>query len=46
MDIQKDDKIIIPDRETKIELHDEILFLCMSEDIKKAEELFQVRNEY
>ena len=44
--IKKDDKIIIPDRETKIELHDEILFLCMSEDIKKAEELFQVRSEY
>ncbi len=44
--IKKDDKIIIPDRETKIEIHDEILFLCMSEDIKKAEELFQVRNEY
>jgi len=44
--IKKDDKIIIPDKETKIEIHDEILFLCMSEDIKKAEELFQVRSEY
>ncbi len=44
--IKKDDNIIIPDKETKIEIHDEILFLCMSDDIKKAEELFQVRNEY
>ena len=44
--IKKDDKIIIPDKETKIEIHDEILFLCMSDDIKKAEELFQVRSEY
>ncbi len=44
--IKKDDKIIIPDKETKIEIHDEILFLCMSEDIKKAEELFQVRSEF
>ena len=44
--IKKDDKIIIPDKETKIEINDEILFLCMSEDIKKAEELFQVRSEY
>ena len=44
--IKKDDKIIIPDKETKIEFHDEILFLCMRDDIKKAEELFQVRSEY
>ncbi len=44
--IKKEDKIIIPDKETKIEIHDEILFLCMKDDIKKAEELFQVRSEY
>ena len=44
--IKKVDKIIIPDKETKIEIHDEILFLCMKDDINKAEELFQVRSEY
>ena len=44
--IKKEDKIIIPDKETKIEINDEILFLCMSDNIKKAEELFQVRDEY
>ena len=44
--IKKEDKIIIPDKDTKIEIHDEILFLCMKNDIKKAEELFQVRSEY
>ena len=44
--IKKEDKIIIPDKDTKIEIHDEILFLCMKDDIKKAEELFQVRSEY
>ncbi len=44
--MKKENKIIIPDRETKIEIHNEILFLCMSDDIKKAEELFQVRSEY
>ena len=44
--IKKEDKIIIPDKETKIEIHDEILFLCLKDDIKNAEELFQVRNEY
>ena len=44
--IKKEDKIIIPEKNTKIDINDEILFLCMSEDIKKAEELFQVRNEY
>ncbi len=44
--IKKADKIIIPDKETKIEIHDEILFLCLKDDIKNAEELFQVRDEY
>ena len=44
--IKKEDKIIIPDKDTKIEIHDEILFLCLKDDIKKAEELFQVRSEY
>ena len=44
--IKKEDKIIIPDKDTKIEIHDEILFICMKDDIKKAEELFQVRSEY
>ena len=44
--IKKENQIIIPDKETKIEIYDEILFLCMSDDIKKAEELFQVRSEY
>ena len=44
--IKKKNKIIIPEKTTKIEINDEIIFLCMSEDIKKAEDLFQVRNEY
>ncbi len=44
--IKKEDKIIIPEKDTKIEIHDEVLFLCMRDDIKKAEELFQVRSEY
>ena len=44
--IKKENKIIIPEKDTKIEIHDEILFLCMRDDIKKAEELFQVRSEY
>ncbi len=44
--IKKEGKIIIPEKDTKIEIHDEILFLCMRDDIKKAEELFQVRSEY
>ncbi len=44
--IKKDNKIIIPEKSTKIELMDEIIFLCMAEDIKKAEELFQVRSEF
>ena len=44
--IKKENKIIIPEKDTKIQINDEILFLCMSNDINKAEELFQVRSEY
>ena len=37
--IKKKEKIII-------EKNDEVLFLCLIDDLKKAEELFQVRNVY
>ena len=39
-------KIIIPEKTTVIEKNDEVLFLCLIDDLKKAEELFQVRNVY
>ena len=44
--MKKPDKIIIPDKDTIIEENDELLFLCMTEDIKNAEELFKIREAY
>ncbi len=44
--IKKKEKIIIPEKTTVIEKNDEVLFLCLIDDLKKAEELFQVRNVY
>jgi len=44
--MKKPDKIIIPDKDTIIEENDEVLFLCMTEDIKNAEELFKIREAY
>ncbi len=44
--IKKNNKIVIPDKNTKIEAHDEVLFICMTSDLKKAEELFKVREAF
>ncbi len=44
--IKKDGKIIVPDKKTKIEANDEVIFLCLAADLKKAEELFKVRDAY
>ena len=44
--IKKQEQIIIPNKDTVIEEKDQILFFCMTEDIKKAEELFKVREAY
>ena len=43
---KKNGYIIIPDKNTVIEENDEILFLCMTKDIKKAEDLFKIREAY
>ena len=44
--IKKSDNIIIPDKNTLIEENDEVLFLCMTDDIKQSEELFKIREAY
>ncbi len=44
--IKKRDQIIIPNKDTIIEENDEILFLCMTEDLKNAEDLFKIREAY
>ena len=44
--VKKEGKIVIPDKSTKIDESDEVLFICMTEDLKKAEDLFKVREAY
>ncbi len=44
--IKKHDQIIIPNKDTVIEENDEILFFCMTDDIKNAEDLFKIREAY
>ena len=44
--IKRDDKILVPDKETIIKENDEIVIMCLSESIHDAEELFQVRGAF
>ncbi len=44
--MKKENQIIIPDKNTVIEENDEVLFLCMTDDLKNAEELFKIREAY
>ncbi len=44
--IKKPNQIIIPDKNTIIEENDEVLFLCMTNDLKSAEDLFKIREAY
>ena len=44
--IKRDDKILVPDKETIIRENDEIVIMCLSESIHDAEELFQVRGAF
>ncbi len=44
--MKKSERIIIPDKNTQIEEKDEVLFLCMTNDLKSAEELFKIREAY
>ena len=44
--MKKSNQIIIPDKNTVIEENDEVLFLCMTEDLNNAEELFKIREAY
>ena len=42
----KNEQIIIPNKDTIIEENDQILFICMTDDLKNAEDLFQIREAY
>ncbi len=44
--MKKNEKIIIPDKDTVIEENDGVLFLCMTEDLSQAEEIFKIRDEF
>ena len=44
--MKKRDQIIVPNKDTIIEENDEILFFCMTEDLKDAEDLFKIREAY
>ena len=38
--------LLFPIKNTIIEENDEVLFLCMTEDLKNAEDLFKIREAY
>ena len=38
--------IIIPDKNTKIEIGDNVIFITMSRDVSRAEEIFRIREAY
>ena len=44
--LKRDEKIIVPDKETVIKENDEVIILSMSDRIHDAEELFQVRGAF
>ncbi len=44
--MKKSGHIIIPDKNTLIEENDEVLFLCMTNDLKDTEDLFKIREAY
>tara|TARA_Y100000816_G_scaffold96779_2_gene67298 strand:- start:2013 stop:3404 length:1392 start_codon:yes stop_codon:yes gene_type:complete len=44
--MKKLNQIIIPDKNTIFEENDEVLFLCMTNDLKVAEDLFKIREAY
>ena len=44
--VGRDDKIIIPDKDTVIYEKDEVIFISLLNSISKAEELFQVSEIY
>ncbi len=44
--LMRDDKILVPDKDTIIKENDEVIILSMSNTIHEAEELFQVRGAF
>ena len=40
------DEVIVPDKNTIIEVGDNVIFITMSDDVSKAEEIFKVRGSF
>ncbi len=44
--IIRENEVIIPDKNSIIEVGDQVIFIAMSNEITKAEEIFQVRESF
>jgi trk system potassium uptake protein TrkA len=44
--IVRKDEVIVPDKNTIIEVGDNVIFITMSDDVSKAEEIFKVRGSF
>ena len=44
--IARKDEVIVPDKNTIIEVGDNVIFITMSDDVSKAEEIFKVRGSF
>ena len=44
--VKKNDNIVVPNKDTIIEINDEVVLLSLSESLHKVEELFQVRGAF
>ena len=44
--LKRNDKVLVPDKDTVIKENDEVIIMCLSDSIHDAEELFQVRGAF
>ena len=44
--IVREQEVIIPDKNTIIEIGDNVIFITMTKDVTKSEELFKVRGSF
>ena len=42
----REQEVIIPDKNTIIEIGDNVIFITMTKDVTKSEELFKVRGSF
>ena len=44
--IARKDEVIVPDKDTIIEVGDNVIFITMSDNVAKAEEIFKIRGSF